>query len=153
VRPATPGDRGYHGCNLRRNVGYFRDVGNEAWAQAQREVVIAVMIEKVGAVEQIEEILSIHGVDMITFGPGDYSVNIGKPGGYYDPEVQRKQRDIIELAIKKGVRPRAEVGSFEEAKEFFNMGVRDFSIGTDLEVIFQFCKQNGEKMRELLASG
>jgi len=152
VRPATPEDRGYHGCNLRRNVGYFLDVGNEVWAQAQREVVIAVMIEKVGAVEQIEEILAIDGVDMVQFGPCDYAINLGKPGGYYDAEVQRKQRDIIELALKKGVRPRAEINNIEEAKEFTDMGVRDFCVGTDLAILFQWFRETGKEMRELLAS-
>lgn len=150
VRPSTPQDKGYHGCNERRSVGYFIDVGNEAWAQAQREAVIAVMIEKVGAMEQIEEILSIKGVDMITFGPCDYAINIGKPGGYHDSEVQHLQCQAIDLAIKKGIRPRVEISSFEEAQHFLDMGVRDFCVGTDLAIIYQFCKKNGEKMRKLL---
>jgi 4-hydroxy-2-oxoheptanedioate aldolase len=152
VRPATPDDMGYHGCNLRRNTGYFLDIGSEAWAQAQREVVIAVMIEKVSAVEQIEEILSVEGVDMIQFGPCDYAISLGRPGCNRTPAVQRTQRDVIELALKKGVRPRVEINYFEEAKDFFDMGVRDFCVGLDLAILFQWFRKTGEQMRELLAS-
>jgi len=150
ARPATPQDKGYHGCNLRRSMGYFNDIGNEAWSQAQREAVIAVMIEKVGAVEELDEILTIKGVDMITFGPCDYAINIGKPGAYYSPEVQQKTKEVIKMAINKGVRPRVEIGSFEEAKTYLDMGVRDFCVGTDLAIIYEFCKQQGEKMRKML---
>ncbi len=150
VRAASPQDKGYHGCNLRRSTGYFKDIGNEAWAQAQREAVIAIMIEKVGAVEQMEEIFEIEGVDMMTFGPCDYAINIGKPGAYYSAEVQQKLKEVVKLAIKKGVRPRVEIASFEEAKPFLDMGVRDFCVGTDLAIIYEFCKSTGEKMRKML---
>ncbi len=153
VRPATPEDGGLHGCSRRRNTGYVFDTGSEAWAQAQREVVVAIMIEKVSAMEHLEEILAVKGVDMINFGPCDYALNIGKPGQRNHPEVQRKQRDMIELALKKGVQPRVEItGSLEQAREYIDMGVRHFCIGTDLIIIYQWDKQNGEELRELLAN-
>jgi 2-keto-3-deoxy-L-rhamnonate aldolase RhmA len=150
VRPETPEDGGLHGCSMRRNVGYVLECGNEAWAQAQRDVVIAVMIEKASAMQNLEEILSVTGVDMVQFGPCDYSISLGKPGQW--SEVRRIERDMIELALKKGVHPRAEIDSFEEAKEYIDMGVRHFCIGVDLGIIYQWCQKNGEAMRELLAS-
>ncbi len=151
VRPETPEDGGVHGCSMRRNVGYLLECGNEAWAKAQRDVVIAVMIEKVGAMEQLEEILSVKGVDMVQFGPCDYSISLGRPGQEGSPEIQKIQRDMIKLALKKGVAPRVETASFEEAKPFIEMGVRHFCIGSDLGIIYQWCQQNGVGMRKLLS--
>ena len=58
---------------------------------------------------------------------------------------------MIELALKNGVRPRMIINSYEEAKEFVDMGVRDFCVGSDLRTLYNWCKLNGEKMRELLA--
>lgn len=116
------------------------------------EVVIAIMIEKKGAIENLEEILSVKGVDMVQFGPADYSISIGKPGQGRDPQVQKAHQDMIEMALKKGVAPRVEVGSFEQAKPFVEMGVRHFCVGMDTETIFQWCRRQGEGMRELLAS-
>ncbi len=150
VKPETPQDGGLCGCSMRRDVGYLLECGNEAWVKAQRDVVIAVMIEKVGAMENLEEILSVKGVDMVQFGPCDYSISIGKPGQW--SEVRKFERDMIELALKKGVHPRAEIDSFEEAKKYIDMGVRHFCIGIDLSIIYQWCQQNGEGMRKLLAS-
>ena len=150
VRPETPEDDGVHGCSMRRNVGYLLECGNEAWAKAQRDVVIAIMIEKVSAMEQLEEILSVKGVDMVQFGPCDYSISIGKLGQMGAPEVKKAERDMIELALKKGVQPRVEIDSFDQAKEYIDMEVRHFCIGTDLVTIYQWAKQNGEGMRKLL---
>ena len=116
------------------------------------DVVIAIMIEKKGAMENLEEILSIKGVDMVQFGPSDYSISVGKPGQARSPEIQKIQRDMIEMALKKGVAPRVEIGSFEQAKPFVEMGVHHFCIGWDIMVVALWCRQQAEGMRELLAS-
>ena len=114
------------------------------------EVVVAIMIEKKGAMEHLEEILSVKGIDMVQFGPSDYSITVGRAGQAKSPETQKVQRDMIEMALKKGVPPRVEIGSFSEAKPFIDMGVRHFCIGWDIRIIFEWCKAQGEGMRKLL---
>jgi len=153
VRSETPEAGGIHGYSLRRHVGgYGGASGAVEWVKAMNDVVIAIMIEKKGAMENLEEILSIKGVDMVQFGPADYSISIGKPGQARSPEVQKIQRDMIELALEKGVAPRVETDSFEQAKPYVEMGVRHFCIGWDIRTIYQWCQQQAEGMRELLAS-
>ena len=156
VRSETPEAGGIHGYNLRRNsrYSYLRD-GGEAlapWVKAMNDVVIAFMIEKKGAIENLEEILSVKGVDMVQFGPADYSISIGKLEQSRSHEVQKTQRDMVELALKKGVIPRIELGSFEQTKPYLDMGVRHFCIGIDIGVLYQWCQQQAKGMRELLAS-
>ncbi len=150
VKPESPKSGGIHGCGMRRNVGYVVEPCSEAWANAMDDVVIALMIEKAEAMEQIDEILSIKGLDMVQFGPGDYSISIGKPGKGRDPDVQKAQRDMIEKALKKGIHPRVEIGNFEQAKPWIEMGVRHFCVGWDLRVIYDWCKVNGEGLKKLL---
>jgi len=150
VRAETPEAGGIHGCGMRRNAGYFYGSG-EDWVKAMNDVVIAFMIEKKGAIDNLDEILSVPGVDMVQFGPADYSISIGKPGQAASAEVQKVQRDMIEKALKKGVAPRVEVRSFEQAKPFAEMGVRHFCIGWDVRTIFEWCGTQADGMRELLA--
>ncbi len=152
VKAETPEDGGVHGAGMRRFTGYGGYSGAADWVKAMNEVVIAIMIEKKGAMENLEEILSVEGVDMLQFGPSDYSISIGKPGQARDPEVQKAHRDMIELALKKGVAPRVELGSFEQMKPFVEMGVRHFCIGWDTRIILEWCQRQGEGMREMLAS-
>jgi 4-hydroxy-2-oxoheptanedioate aldolase len=150
VRPETPEANGVHGCNMRRNTGYVVEPGSAAWTNAMNEVVIAFMIEKKSAVENLEEILSVKGVDMVQFGPADYSITIGKPGHKGSPQVKKIERDMIDMALKKDIAPRVEITSFEQAKPYLDIGVRHFCIGWDLRVIYGWCQNQAEGMRELL---
>jgi 2-keto-3-deoxy-L-rhamnonate aldolase RhmA len=151
VRSETPEAEGIHGCAMRRNVGYVLEGGSEAWTKAMDNTVIAIMIEKKGAIEHLEEILSVQGIDMIQFGPADYSISIGLPGKGSSPEIKRVERDMIELALKKGIAPRAEIVSFEQARQYIELGVKHFCIGWDVRVIYNWCQQQAKGMQELLA--
>ena len=148
VRPETPEAGGIHGSASRRiNIGS----NTVEWVDAMNNAVLAFMIEKKSAMDNLEEILSVKGVDMVQFGPNDYSVSLGKPGQGRLPEVKNAQQEMIRMALQKGVAPRMEMSSFEEAKPFVEMGVRHFCIGHDYMTITQWCKQQGEGMRKLLS--
>lgn len=150
VRPLTPQDGGLHGSSMRRNVGYVLQGGSEDWAEAMRDVVIEIMIESKSALEQLDEILSVKGVDMVHFGPSDYSLSIGKAGQSKSPEVQKQNLYVIETALKRGVRPRVVIDGFEDAREYVEIGVRDFCVGSDLGTLYRWCLLNGGKVREML---
>ena len=124
VRSELPEVGGVHGAGMRRAVGYVLEGGSKAWCQAMNEVVIAVMIEKKGAMEQLEEILAIDGVDMLQFGPSDYSISIGVPGQGRSEVVQAAHRRMIEMALKAGKHPRVEIASFEQAKPYLKARYR-----------------------------
>jgi 2-keto-3-deoxy-L-rhamnonate aldolase RhmA len=51
--------------------------------------VVAIMIEKKQAVDNLEALLSVPTVDMVQFGPSDYSMSIGKTGQRNHPKVCR----------------------------------------------------------------
>ena len=148
IRSETPEAGGVHGFSSRRI-----SLGSNAveWVKMMNDTVIAIMIEKKGAVENLEEILSVKGVDMVQFGPSDYSISIGKPEQAGSPEMQKIERDMIALALKKGVAPRVEIGSFAQAKPFIELGVRHFCLGTDLSILYGWCQEQGESLRKLLA--
>ncbi len=150
VRPETPGSGGVHGFGMRRSTGYGYGGQVADWTEVMDEVVIAIMIEKKGAIDNLEEILSVKGVDMVQFGPVDYSISIGQPGQVQSPEVQAAHKHMIETALQKGVAPRVEVGGFEQAKPFVEMGVRHFCIGWDTNIIADWCRQQAEGMAKLL---
>lgn len=152
VRPSTPKDGGLHGGSMRRNVGYGLESGSEAWVKAMRECVIEVMIESDTAVRNLDEILSVTGLDMVHFGPSDYALSIGKPGQQTGPATRKAYRHVIETAVKKGVRPRVVINSHDEAAEYVDLGVRDFCVGNDLGTLYRWCRTTGDRMRRLLGN-
>ena len=154
VRPATPEDGGTNGCAMTRDVGFLlTGVGSEAWMQAMRDIVIMLMVEKKEVMDGLEEILAMDDVDMVNFGPCDFSVSVGKAfnTSRWCTEAYRAHRDMLELAVKYGKRARVEIGTYEQAQEYIDMGICDFNVGVDLLAIYEYCKQNGGGVRELLS--
>lgn len=150
ARPETPEDGGIMGVGMRRDVGYVLSVGSPEYVDQLRDGVVLLMIEKRGAIDQLSAILSVGGVDMVQFGPADFSMSIGKPGKWSDPEVVEAQKYTVETAIKMGIRPRVEIASFEQAEPWIEMGVKDFCVGWDVSVIYQFCRKQGDELARML---
>lgn len=150
ARAETPQTKGVAGAGMRRDVGYVVGPGSADYVKALDEGVVALMIEKRSAVGHLEEILSVGGVDMVTFGPTDYSMSIGKPGQWNDPEVKEAERYTIETALRMGIAPRIEIGRPEEAEPYMKMGIKHFSIGCDVQVIYDYCKEQGGALAKLL---
>ena len=152
VRAETPEDGGTHGVATRRFT-YMGYGGGPEYVQALRDVVVMVMIEKRQAVEQLDEVLAVEGLDMIQWGPSDYSMSVGKAGQGGSPEIREVERRVIESALKAGVQPRAEINSPDQAKYYLDLGVRHFCIGTDVTILFQWWKDNGDELRKVVEEG
>ena len=151
VRPETPEDGGTFGVATRRFT-YMGYGGSQEYVQALRDIVVVLMIEKKGAVENLEEILSIQGVDMIQWGGSDYSMSVGQAGQRGSAEMKAVEKQVIETALKMGVPPRAEINSADQAKAYLDMGVRHFCIGTDVNILFDWWKSHGDNLRKAVES-
>jgi 4-hydroxy-2-oxoheptanedioate aldolase len=150
VRPETPEDGGIYGSGLRR-MAYMGKAGSAEYVQALRDIVVMIMIEKQSAVERLEEILAVKGIDMIQWGPADFSMSIGRPGEKKSAEVKAAERKVFETALKMGVPPRAEIGSVDQAKYYLDLGVRHFNIGSDLVILYNWWKSNGDELRKIVS--
>ena len=150
VRAEAPGSGGRHGVGMRRDVGLVLEVGTPAFVEALDEAVVALMIEKDEAVENLEALLSVGGVDMVQFGPGDYSMSIGLAGQFDHPRVREAEEHVIATALRMGVAPRAELGGPEGVERYLDLGVKHFCIGTDVKILFNWLTGTGGKIIELL---
>ena len=114
------------------------------------EIVIAIMIETKSLVDDIEEALSTPGIDMIQFGPSDYSIAIGHPGeGYKNAEITEAMERSYKVARRKGIRIRAEC-TVEEMQKWIDLGCRDFCIGSETATISAWAQKTGKAIRETL---
>ena len=150
IRPTTPADGGRYGVVNRRNTFMTYGTGEDT-VQSLRDIVAAFMIEKDTAVEQLEGLFEA-GAEMIQWGGADYAWSVGKPGTQGSPEIKTVEKDVILRCLKAGVPPRAEIRSVDQAKFYLDLGVRHFSLGTDLVVLFEFWRKGGEALRKELDS-
>ena len=146
ARPETPEDGGKYGVATRR-FSYMGYGGGTEYVQALRDIVVVLMIEKRGAVESLDEILEVSGIDMVQWGPSDYSMSVGKAGQGSSPEIKAVEKRVIESCLAAGVQPRAEINSPDGAKYYLDMGVRHFCMATDINILHGWWKTNGEQLR------
>ncbi|HZQ21628.1 MAG TPA: aldolase/citrate lyase family protein [Terriglobales bacterium] len=149
VRAEDPQGRGTHGVAARR-IALMHHGGSAAYAQTLDDSVVVLMIEKKTAVERLEEVLSVPGIDMVQWGPADYALSIGKPGCGLSPEVKRVEKEVIAAAHRRGILARAEVNSVDDARYYMDLGVQHFCLGSDVFILFDWLRRNGEQLRKAL---
>ena len=57
-------------------------------------------------------------------------------------------RRVIETCLAKGIPPRAEIETVDEAKYYLDQGVRHFCLGTDIMILYSWIKENGDNLRK-----
>ena len=149
-RADTGEDGGTYGVATRRFTYMGYGGTSPEYVDMINDVVVVLMIEKRTAVEQLDEILAIDGVEMIQWGPGDYSMNTGRIGQAMAPEMKAVEREVIAKALAAGVHPRAEIDAPDAAKYYLDLGVRHFCMETDIAILFKWLKENGEELRAAL---
>jgi len=158
VRSVRLEPKGMMGIGNFRIGGYvFTNYSVADYRKASEDAVVALMIEKRVAVDNLEEILSVEGVDMVQFGPWDYGLSIGltgetgTPWGLDNPKVKEAELKTIKTALKMGRRPRVELNNLDLVQQYIDLGVRDFNIGTDIRILYDFWKDKGENLKKLLS--
>ncbi len=150
IKSDTPEKHGRFGCPSRRFIGTQVYLPQMEHAQRIDDTVIAFMIEKKSAMDEIEEICSIPGIDMVQFGPSDYSMSLGKNSADYVNEWKAAERRMIEVAIKHGVHPRCEVLKPEDLQYYIDLGVRDFSMGDEFKKLRELWINDGTQMKAIV---
>lgn len=148
IRTERPKSAGLHGVNMHRAA--LLEAGTEAWADAMDKIVIVLMIEKREAIENLEAMLSVPGVDMVQFGPADYSNSVGLTGQFKHPSVKEAEQYMIETAQRMGIAVRVELNSPSGFEPYLALGVKHFNVGIDVKTLLSWYTDSGAIMRREL---
>jgi 4-hydroxy-2-oxoheptanedioate aldolase len=125
VRSARYAPLGFRGCDdgasrssayglLHTDEGYF--------AFSNREIIVAVWVEEVEGMQNLDEILQVPGIDAVHFGPGDLALSMGLPGQPNHPEVLAWIAEGRRKALDAGKVIFAEPVDVRSAKEALDYG-------------------------------
>ena len=133
---------GTRGVGLARAQKY--GFGFEAYKKwAKDDSLVIALIEHIRAVENLESILSVPGLDGTLIGPYDLSGSLGYPGEFERPEV-RKAMDRYESICKKMKKPMGfHVVHPDAAKvlEKKKKGYRFLAVGLDTLYLGTKCRE------------
>ncbi|MGN0906693.1 MAG: HpcH/HpaI aldolase/citrate lyase family protein [Bullifex sp.] len=92
------------------------------YEKSNERIAVFMMIETKEGYENLDEILSLPGIDVIAMGPSDFSASYGKPGKASDPEIKAAMDDVYKKARAAGVICETFVSSPEDVTEGLKKG-------------------------------
>jgi 4-hydroxy-2-oxoheptanedioate aldolase len=101
VRYAPLGDRGMAGAS--RASDYGKIPVKDHMEQSNREITLAVMIEDLAALAEIDAIASTEGIDIVAVGPSDMSRALGVGGTSDHPKLVETIHRVADAVRKGGV--------------------------------------------------
>ncbi|SMO90219.1 HpcH/HpaI aldolase family protein [Melghirimyces algeriensis] len=114
---------------------------------ANREVMVIPMIENRVGVENLDDILSVNGVDMVLEGAADLSQSFGIPWQTRHPMVREALQRIHDQTVQHDVPfcaiPRLE----EDIQTWKERGVRAFVLGEERGLAFRAVRSHLETMK------
>lgn len=109
-----------------------------AWMRDQdQETLLVVHIETNLGYTNAEEIIGTPGVDMVYVGPGDFSIEMGRPGDYDHPDVAGPMAEILELCRNYDVPFGTTPSGAEAARDWVAKGARFFEAADEFEFILK----------------
>ena len=107
--------------------------------QANEQRFTVVQIEDPEPLAELEEICALPGIDMIFFGPADFSQGIGDPCGS-DPRIDETRRLVAKTARKYG-KFAGTVGGPGNFDKLVEMGYTFISTGADVVALWKYYKE------------
>jgi 4-hydroxy-2-oxoheptanedioate aldolase len=103
--------------------------------KANAEICLLVQAETREALDNLEAIASVDGVDGVFVGPADLSASFGQIGNPQHPEVQKAIEDVAKR-LKKIGKPAGILTPVEdEARRYIEWGYTFVAVGSDLGIL------------------
>lgn len=98
---------------------------------ANEQRITIVQIEDPEPLDELEEICSLPGIDMIFFGPADFSQGIGTPCDFSNPKIAETRKRVAECARRHG-KLAGTTGSPETYEAYKAMGYNLINLTSDV---------------------
>ena len=144
--------QGFRGVGLARAQSYGANFeGYRKWNET--ESIVIVQIEHIKAVENLEAILSVEGVDAFIVGPYDISTSLGVSGQFDHPQMT----SVLSKVLDTAKRLNAVAGYHEvppdarQVLEKIKQGYRFLAYSIDFLFLGDSCRTGLKAIRETLA--
>lgn len=143
--------RGIRGFGPQRAVRYGIDDMSEYIKSVDSATTLIAQIETVEAVENLEALCQVEGIDAFLFGPCDLSGTCGELNQVFNETTQSYMKKAIEILKKHGKPIGISTGSTdpEVQKYWFDMGINIISTGTDYHYLMHGARDNLAQMRRM----
>lgn len=139
--------RGNRGYGLFRANGY----GSKSFQYfnwQKKNMILIVQIESKKAVDNIDDIFSVKGIDGYIIGPYDLSASLGKPGVFDSKEFKLCEKTALRVAKKNKLIPGIHIvePNHKLVNKFFSNGYKMIVYSVDFKIIMNDISQALKKI-------
>jgi len=131
TRYPPAGVRGVAGTTRATRFGRVKDYAK----RAHEEICVLVQVETRSALDQIEAIAAVDGVDGIFIGPADLHASLGHTGEVANPQVKPLIDDAIRRIRKCGKAPGILTPNEADARHWLECGALFVAVGADVGIL------------------
>jgi 4-hydroxy-2-oxoheptanedioate aldolase len=131
TRYPPAGVRGVAGTTRATRFGRVKDYAK----RAHQEICVLVQVETQAALDNIEAICGIEGIDGVFIGPADLHASMGYPGEIANPKVKPLIDDAIRRIRKCGRAPGILTPSEGDARHWLECGALFVAVGADVGIL------------------
>jgi len=118
------------------NTSYTKPKDKSQWYRdANEETILIAHIETLKGVQNVQEIVSLPGLDICFVGTSDLSVDLGRPGDYSSSEFRATVQRIFDEAKRSGLVCGLPASDYDTAKYWIERGVQFFECHSELDLI------------------
>lgn len=135
------GKRGFFSASRKAGFGGGSPSVYAAWGN--ESIMVAVQIESVEGMNNLNRILDVPGIDIVHSGRNDLSESMGHMGQPMHPEVLKAEQQIFTQAINRGMEISPQLNPFsctfsDDLANYKRLGAKIFSLGIDVVLTKQF---------------
>ena len=127
---------------------HVSDASRAYLEQRNRNSVALIGIESVAAVNALEQLLDVPGIDGIFVGPNDLSISLGAPDQYDNPEYKSTVKHIIDTSEARGIPVLVHHQTTELSSYWISQGARFVLHGTDRRALIEGFRSEFGSLRE-----
>jgi len=129
---------GRRGCVVARGHTDFKSGPlAETFERANEESMLVVQIETAEALENLEELLSVRGVDVAFVGPTDLSMALGIPGEMNNPKLHAAIFQMIDIARRQAIYPAIQMNVLAHGLFWAERGMRMVSYNSEVGMLIR----------------
>src|ERR1700674_1325288 len=103
--------------------------------KADSEICLLVQVETRSALEELEAIATVEGIDGVFIGPSDLSASLGHVGNPAHPEVQNALQDAVTRLKAVGKPAGILTGNEDEIRRYIGWGYTFVAVGSDVGLL------------------
>jgi 4-hydroxy-2-oxoheptanedioate aldolase len=140
---APNGKRGV--AKMVRATGFGKDF--DSYLKESKDTILGVIqIETAEALEHLDEIAALDGVDVLFIGPSDLTMSLGVFGQLDHPIYVDALKAIVDAATKAGKAVGILLFAPEDYNTYYDMGIRLIACGSDATFVAQGAKNMAESL-------